>query len=317
MENIKIIATGKYLPKNKITNEELEEKLNLEKNFIEKRTGIKIRYYAKEESIKELAIKATNNLLQKELNKKNLAEKIDLIIVATTTPESYMPGISNYIQKEFNLKNANCIDILAGCNGYVAAFDIAITYMQAKKAKKALIIGADKLSEYTDEKDINTSIILSDGAGATLIEAKETNSKDILQNIMSNIKSNSTNCEILKSQKDTKIYMNGKEIYKYAVTETIANIKELMQKSNEKLENIKYIIPHQSNKKIIKSIASRLKIKEEKIYTNIEKVGNTFCASIPIALDDLIEKNELKEGDKIILLGYGGGLNTGSILLTI
>ena len=323
MKNIKIIATGKYLPQNKVTNKELEEKLNLEENFIEKRTGIKERYYAKEETIESLAINSTKNLFEKKQNSKELMENIDLIIVATTTPMTYMPGISNYIQKEFSIKDANCIDILAGCNGYIAAFDIASTYILAGKVKKALIIGVDKLSSYTDETDINTSIILSDGAGATLIEGEELNSENnqnnlnanIQSNIKSNIKSDSTNCESLKCEKENKIYMNGKEIYKYAVTETVKNIEELLQNANEKIENIKYILPHQSNKKIIKSIANRLKVQEQKMYINIENVGNTFCASIPIALDELIEENKINKGDKIILLGYGGGLNTGSILL--
>ena len=111
--------------------------------------------------------------------------------------------------------------------------------------------------------------------------------------------------------------MKGKEIYKYAVTNTIKNINELLEKSNENLENIKYIIPHQSNTKIIKSINTRLKIEKGKIYTNIKNIGNTFCASIPIALNEMKEKNLLKSNDKIILLGYGGGLNTGSILIEI
>ena len=109
--------------------------------------------------------------------------------------------------------------------------------------------------------------------------------------------------------------MNGKEIYKYAVTKTVENIKELLEKSEEDIENIKYIIPHQSNIKIMKAIASRLNIENKKMYTNIEKTGNTFCASIPIAIEKMIKENLLKEEDKIILLGYGGGLNTGSILL--
>ena len=109
--------------------------------------------------------------------------------------------------------------------------------------------------------------------------------------------------------------MNGKEIYKYAVTEPVKSINRLLKKSSEKIENIKYIIPHQSNKKIIKGITNRLNITEEKMYTNIENVGNTFCASIPIALKDMMDKKLLESGDKIILLGYGGGLNTGSILI--
>ena len=114
---------------------------------------------------------------------------------------------------------------------------------------------------------------------------------------------------------ESNLYMNGKEVYKYAVTNTVENIKELLNTADENIENIKYIIPHQSNLKIMKAIATRLDINKEKIYINIGKIGNTFCASIPIAISDMLEQNMLKRGDKIILLGYGGGLNTGSILL--
>ena len=109
--------------------------------------------------------------------------------------------------------------------------------------------------------------------------------------------------------------MDGLAIYKYAVTETTKNVKQLLMQANEKIDNIKYIIPHQSNLKIIRAIASRLEAKDEQIFTNIDKIGNTFCASIPIALEEILEKEDLKKGDKMILLGYGGGLNTGSILL--
>ena len=111
--------------------------------------------------------------------------------------------------------------------------------------------------------------------------------------------------------------MNGTKVYKYAVTKTVENIKQLLEKAQESIEDITYIIPHQSNQKIMKAIASRLKMQEEKMYTNIEKIGNTFCASIPIAIDEMLRKNLLKQGEKVILLGYGGGLNTGSILLEI
>ena len=123
--------------------------------------------------------------------------------------------------------------------------------------------------------------------------------------------------EILTCTSEDKIQMDGKAIYKYAITDTVKNIEELLQQEKEELRNIKYIVPHQSNIRIIKQIAERLKIKEEKIYTNIEQVGNTFCASIPIALEEMFEKKLLNQNDNIILLGYGGGLNLGSILLQI
>ena len=168
MKQIKIIASGKYLPEKEIANKELEEKLNLDSDYIEKRTGIKVRYYAEKETIEELAIKATKDMFKK--NKNVDKQTIDMIIVATITPENYMPGIANKIQKEFQIKECNAYDILAGCNGFITAFDIASTYIQTNRAKRILVVGVDILSKYTNPEDIGTAIILSDGAGAVLLE---------------------------------------------------------------------------------------------------------------------------------------------------
>ena len=308
MKNIEIIASGKYLPKKEILSKDVEKKFNLKEGYIEKRTGIIKKYYVEEEKIEDLAINATKDLFSKGINKDN----IGLIIVATTTTDKLMPGISNYVQKELNIQQCICLDILAGCSGYINAFDIASMYIKTGKVEKALIIGVEVLSKYVNSKDINTSIILSDGAGATLVE-----STNIDKKYYSNIKAEGENNHILQCKANSNIYMEGKEIYKYAVTKTVENVKELLEKSGESLENIKYIVPHQSNMKIMKAIANRLKMENNKIYTNIENVGNTFCASIPIALSEMMKNRLLKKGDKIILLGYGGGLNTGSILIEI
>ena len=308
MKNIEIIASGKYLPKKEILSKDVEKKFNLKEGYIEKRTGIIKKYYVEEEKIEDLAINATKDLFSKGINKDN----IGLIIVATTTTDKLMPGISNYVQKALNIQQCICLDILAGCSGYINAFDIASMYIKTGKVEKALIIGVEVLSKYVNSKDINTSIILSDGAGATLVE-----STNIDKKYYSNIKAEGENNHILECKSNSNIYMEGKEIYKYAVTKTVENVKELLEKSGESLENIKYIVPHQSNMKIMKAIANRLKMENNKIYTNIEIVGNTFCASIPIALSEMMKNRLLKKGDKIILLGYGGGLNTGSILIEI
>ena len=308
MKQIKIIASGKHLPEKRVENQELEKKFNLDSDYIEKRTGIKVRYYAEKETIEELAIKATKDMLKK--NKNIDKQSIDMIIVATTTPENYMPGIANKIQKELQIKECNAYDILAGCNGFITAFDIASTYIQTNRAKRILVVGVDILSKYTNPEDIGTAIILSDGAGAVLLEGTEE------EKIYSSyITSREDNNEILKCNKNEYIFMNGKEIYKYAVTEPVKHIKKLLEKTHTELEEIKYIIPHQSNIKIMKAIANRLKIDLSKIYINIENIGNTFCASIPIAIDQMLENNLIKEGNKLLLLGYGGGLNTGVILL--
>lgn len=309
MENIQIIGNGLYLPTLKVESSELEKNFNVEEGYISKRTGINIRYYKKDENICEMAYKASKNAIE---TSKIDVKDIGLIIVATTSTNTLMPGISYYIQEKLNIEKCICLDILAGCAGYVNAFDIAKLYIDVKKVEKALIVGVDVLSECTDDNDINTKIILSDGAGATIISRTE---KDKLY--FSNIQSDGKNGEILTYRTNEKIKMDGKAIYKYAVTETVKNIEELLEQANVKIEDIKYVIPHQSNIKIMKSIATKLNITMDKMYTNISEVGNTFCASIPIALTQMYKEKLLKDGDRIILIGYGGGLNTASILLEI
>ena len=295
MNSIEIIQTGMYLPKEKITNSQIEKNLKLEEGYIQKRTGIENRYYASQEKIEDIAYKATKKIFIKDINK----EDIGLIITATTSTNLLMPGISNYIQKKLGIEKCISVDILAGCSGYINALDIARLYLQNNSIKKALVIGVDVLSKNLKEDDVATRVVLSDGAGAILLGKTLNKNKKYESNITSEIDEK----EILTSKTEDKIYMNGKEIYKYAVTKTI--------------ENIKYIVPHQSNIKIMNSIANRLNIDTNKMYINIQNRGNTFCASIPIAINDMIKNNLVKKGEKIILLGYGGGLNTGSILIEI
>ena len=311
MKNIEIIATGKYLPTTKIDNTYLAKQLNITEDFIYKRTGIQTRHYSKDENIEQLAIKCIENLIEK--NSQINPQNIDMIIVATTSTNMLMPGISYKIQEHFNIENCMCIDVLAGCAGFVNALDIAQCYLETDKAKMPLVVGVDLLSKCIDQKDVSTSILLSDGAGAVILQKTEEN-----RLYSSNITSHGQNGKILTYNANEKLQMDGKEVYKYAVTETVKNVKELLKKNQINIDDIKYIIPHQSNLKIIKSIANRLGTDIiNKMYINIDKFGNTFCASIPIALDEMMRKKIIKPGDKIILLGYGGALNTASILIEI
>lgn len=309
MNNIKIISNGTYLPQTKLTNSELANKLNIEENFILKRTGIKQRYYAKTETMEQMAIEASKKAIQ---NSSLENEEIDMIIVATTSTSNLMPGISYKIQKELDIKNCMCLDILAGCSGYINAFDIARNYIAIGKATKALVVGVDILSKHLDEKDLGTSIVLSDGAGATIIG--KTEETKMYQSVIQSVGQEG---ELLVYDENNKIQMDGTKTYRYAVTKTVENIYQLLEKTEVDLSEIKYIVPHQSNLRIMKNIANKLEIDISKMYINIDQYGNSFCATIPIALNEMFEKELLAKGDKIILLGYGGGLNTGSILLEI
>ena len=308
MNSIKIVATGMYLPKQEIDNSYFKNKFNIDDDWIYQRTGIEKRYWAKDETTLDLAIKAVENLKEKsdfDLN------QIGLIIVASTNYENAMPSISFEIQKKFDISNCMCMDILAGCCGYINAVDIARKYIELDEIKYALVIGVEKLSKYLDKDDVNTAILLGDGAGATLI-AKSENKK-----YAKNIESIGQEGDILTCKENEKIYMDGKKIYKYAITKVAQNINELLEKEKMDISQIKYIIPHQSNLRILTSLAERIGAAKEQMYINITNVGNIFNASIPIALNEVVDKKLLKENHKIMIVGYGGGLNLGSILLEI
>lgn len=307
MENINIISTGSYLPKIKMENKTFAKALGVTEEFLLQRTGIHTRYFVRDETMTYMAVEAA----RKAIEKINLAvETIDMIMVATTTTKQLMPGISYLVQKELEIKQAICLDILAGCSGYINAMDIARNYMALGKVTTALIIGVDVLSQVIDKEDIGTAIVLSDGAGATILQVTEEQKQ-----YESYIQSDGMHSEILTYAADEKLYMDGKAVYKYAVTQPVQNVEGLLKDAKVPIEKIKYIVPHQSNLKILKSMQGRLQIPEDKMYINIENVGNTFCASIPIALEEIMDKGLVSRNEKIILLGYGGGLNTGSILL--
>ena len=309
MNSIKILASGMYLPEEKIDNNYFKDIFNIDDNWIYQRTEIKNRYWAKDEKTSELAIKAVQNLI--ETNENININEIELIIVASTNYETTMPGISFEIQKAFNIDKCMCMDISAGCSGYINAIDIARKYLELDEVNNALVVGVEKLSKYIDKNDINTAILLGDGAGATLL-GKAENKK-----YAKNIESIGQDGEILTSKENEKIKMDGKKIYKFGTVKVAENIKALLEKENLSIENIKYIIPHQSNIRIMESMANKIGATAEQMYINISDVGNIFNASIPIALDQVIKNNLLKENDKIILVGYGGGLNLGSILIQI
>lgn len=309
MESVEIIANGKYLPQKKITNQELNQRFQLEENWIEKRCGILTRHYVEKESIVDLAKQATEDVLKKvDIDK----QKIGVIVVATTSTDRLMPGISFEIQKQLDINHCMCMDLLCGCSGYINALDVARKYMLADDMEYGLVIGTEVLSKFMKEDDIDTRILLGDGAGATLLHRTKKQKQYAYH-----MESIGQQGDILTCSEKEPLYMNGREIYKFGITKTITNIETLLEKAKMSMEDIKYVVPHQSNVRMLKHIGNKLNIPEEKLYIHIKQTGNTFCASIPIALNQMFEEELLQPGDKIILIGYGGGLNLGSILLEI
>ena len=292
METIKIIATSKYLPNNKVDNSFFDSKFNLDNDWITKRTGVINRFFTEDETIVDLAINVAKKITEKiDFD----IQKIGNIIVASTSSDRIMPGISFEIQKALDIKKCMCLDISAGCSGFINAFDIARKNIVLEETEYALVIGVENISKFLDFEDVNTSILLGDGAGAVLL-----GKSNIIKKYVSNIESIGQDGDILTCHNGEKLYMNGKAIYKYAVSKVTENVENILEKSDEKIENLKYIIPHQSNIRILESMSKKLNINEDKMYSNLDKVGNTFCASIPIALNDIFDS--LKDGDKLILV---------------
>ncbi|MBS5937026.1 beta-ketoacyl-ACP synthase III [Clostridium sp.] len=322
MEGVKILGVGKYCPENVVTNFDLEKIVETSDEWIVKRTGIKERRISDGEGTVEIAYKAALNALE---NSNCSKDDIDLIIVATTSPDKIMPSTACSVQGLLDCKNAAAFDISAACSGFVYSLIIADSLIKSAGKKRALIIGAEVLSKIVDWSDRGTCVLFGDGAGAMVIEASDENS--IISSCFASdgklgektlvAAEINLNTPFAKSENIEKRYieMKGGEVFKFAVSILPEIVKDVLDKGNENLENIKYIVPHQANSRIIDEAARRLKVNREKFYVNVDKYGNTSAASIPIALSELSEKGLINKGDKIILAAFGGGLTWASTLI--
>ena len=322
MEGVKILGVGKYCPENVVTNFDLEKIVETSDEWIVKRTGIKERRISDGEGTVEIAYKAALNALE---NSNCGKDDIDLIIVATTSPDKIMPSTACSVQGLLDCKNAAAFDISAACSGFVYSLIIADSLIKSAGKKRALIIGAEVLSKIVDWSDRSTCVLFGDGAGAMVIEASDENS--IISSCFASdgklgektlvAAEINLNTPFAKSENIEKRYieMKGGEVFKFAVSILPEIVNDVLDKGNENLENIKYIVPHQANSRIIDEAARRLKVNREKFYVNVDKYGNTSAASIPIALSELSEKGLINKGDKIILAAFGGGLTWASTLI--
>lgn len=322
MEGVKILGVGKYCPENVVTNFDLEKIVETSDEWIVKRTGIKERRISHGEGTVDIAYKAALNALE---NSNCSKDDIDLIIVATTSPDKIMPSTACSVQGLLDCKNAAAFDISAACSGFVYSLIIADSLIKSAGKKRALIIGAEVLSKIVDWTDRSTCVLFGDGAGAIVIEASDENS--IISSCFASdgklgektlvAAEINLNTPFAKSENIEKRYieMKGGEVFKFAVSILPEIVNYVLDKGNEDLENIKYIVPHQANSRIIDEAARRLKVNREKFYVNVDKYGNTSAASIPIALSELSEKGLINKGDKIILAAFGGGLTWASALI--
>lgn len=321
--NSEIKAIGVYAPSEIISNDWFADKIETNNEWIISRTGIKQRRFAKpDEYTSDLCIKAAQNLLVE--NPGITFDDVDFIIVGTTSADQVMPNMASQIQNTLHIENAGCLDIMAACAGFVYGIVLAKGLIAAGTHKKVLVFGAETLSKFTDFTDRTSCILFGDGAGAALIESSETNK--IFNPINGTDGSHgkdlylSQNASVINGEQivpNGKIHQNGKVVFKWAI-QTISNkIGELLSKNSLKLEDLDWVILHSANLRIIEAVAQELNYPMDKMLTSIEVYGNTSSASIPLAWDLGAKSGKIKPGNKILLLGFGGGLTYSGIIVEV
>ena len=324
--NIKaaITAVGGYVPKDFISNKDLEKLVDTNDDWITARTGIKKRRIlkAKGKGTSFLAINAAKDLIAK---KKIDPETIDLVIVSTITPDFHVASTAPTVASAIKAKNAYAYDLSAACSGFLYGMSTATSFIESGRYKKVLIIGADMMSSIVDYTDRSTSILFGDGAGAVLVEPSingygwedEYLRSDGIGAEWLNIKSGGSLHPISSETIENKwhyIAQDGKTVFKSAVSEMANATEQIILRNRLKSHEIKYLIPHQANKRIIDATAEKINLDKNKVLMNIENYGNTIAATIPLLMYDY-EKN-FSKGDKLILAAYGAGLTWGAAYLT-
>ncbi len=302
-----------------VTNTDLMKIVDTSDEWIKERTGIEQRYFSTMDNTSDLGVKAANMaILDASINPK----EIDLIIVATITPDAMMPSTANLIQAKLGLNNQKCLafDVNAACSGFLIALQNAQAMIQSGFAKNALVIGSETLSKILDFNDRTTCILFGDGAGAVVL------GQSTKQSVMSHYSRSvgdldevlttdglKLNTDYIRDVKQSIfLHMKGQAVFRFAVKAMEDAIHELCKQENLELNEIDWIVPHQANSRIIHHVASKLNINVEKFYLNLNEYGNTSSASIPIALANMKEKGFLKKDQKIILVGFGAGLTWAS-----
>jgi 3-oxoacyl-[acyl-carrier-protein] synthase-3 len=323
MGEVYISGTGRYVPENIVTNDDLAKIVDTNDEWITSRSGIKERRISSGENTSDLAANAAKNALD---NAGVSAEDVDLIIVATVTPDMFTPATACIVQSKLGAKKAAAFDINAACTGFIYGLNIGTQFVKSGVYNNVLVIGAETLSKIVNWQDRSTCVLFGDGAGAVLLSSsKERGVGSIL------IASDGEKGEVLQScalpvnnpyvtdniqhAGHNHIVMEGREVFKFATKVMVESVEEILKRENLTMEDIKYVIPHQANLRIIDYAAKKLSSDPAKFYVNLDKYGNTSSASIPIALDEINSKGLLSKGDKFIIVGFGGGLTNGAAML--
>lgn len=324
-----IVGTGSYTPSKVLTNADLEKLVDTTDEWIVTRTGIKERRIAAAgEATSDLAFRAAQRALE---DAKVEAEELDVIIVATISPDAFFPATACYVQSKLGAKKATAFDISAACSGFLYAMQISRNFINAGAAEKVLIIGAEKLSSLTNWEDRNTCVLFGDGAGAAVMVKDPADGHPAGGRVLSTVMgSDGDQTEILvvpgggSKQPITpenvelglnKIHMLGREVYKHAVTAMKNASAEALELAGVKADKVAMVIPHQANLRIIEAIVDRLGVGLEKTFVNLEKYGNTSAAALAIALDEANRTGAIKRGDIVLLVAFGAGLTWAASVL--
>jgi len=323
--NATITGVGMYVPEKVLDNAQLESMVNTSNDWIVSRTGIKERRILEKGGTSDLATGALKDLMEKH---NLLAEEIDVIIVATVTPDMFFPATACLVQDNVKAKNAWGFDLSAACSGFLFAFQTGCSLIESGRYKKVVVIGADKMSAITDYTDRNTCILFGDAAAAVLIEPTDDTSigfKDALLHCDGQgkdylyMKGGGSLNPATHETVDNKmhyIFQDGKPVFKAAVVGMADISYELMQKNNLTSEDVAYLVPHQANLRIIDATAQRMGVGKDKVMINIDKYGNTTAATIPLCLVEYYRAGKIKKGDNLVLAAFGAGYTWGAAYLT-
>ena len=320
----KITATAKYLPKKTLTNIDLEKIVDTTNEWILSRTGIEKRHLVEEgEATSDMCKNVAKELLKKS-NKS--PEEIDLILVATSTPDYPVVSTAALVQDKIGATNAWGYDIVAACTGFVYAMETGAKFVESGKYKNVIVIGADTMSSIIDYTDRNTCVIFGDGGGGVLLEPSDDDS-GVLDSLLYadgsgyqylTVPAGGSLNPASKATVDKGmhyVFQDGKTVFKFAVKNMAEVSKEILDKNDLTGKDVKLFIPHQANKRIIDAAADRCGLQSEQVLVNINKYGNTTAGTIPIALDDAVEEKMLNKGDILLFAAFGGGFTWGSMLI--
>ena len=320
----KITATAKYLPKKTLTNIDLEKMVDTTNEWILSRTGIEKRHLVEEgEATSDMCKNVAKELLKKS-NKS--PEEIDLILVATSTPDYPVVSTAALVQDKIGATNAWGYDIVAACTGFVYAMETGAKFVESGKYKNVIVIGADTMSSIIDYTDRNTCVIFGDGGGGVLLEPSDDDC-GVLDSLLYadgsgyqylTVPAGGSLNPASKATVDKGmhyVFQDGKTVFKFAVKNMAEVSKEILDKNDLTGKDVKLFIPHQANKRIIDAAADRCGLQSEQVLVKINKYGNTTAGTIPIALDDAVEEKMLNKGDILLFAAFGGGFTWGSMLI--